>query len=137
MKPLKEMTAQERSELIEAFVSCDKEVLRLHTVYGWVEATNLYVDHVYKVVDKEIHDSIPWEHISEEYHWYARDKNGVGFVFTDEPSRLTEIWDNIGECSPLRAFKGFKAGNTDWKESKQKRPEKPTPPESTSKKEYE
>lgn len=69
-------------------------------------------------------DKVPWEHIHDDFDWYARDEDGGIMFYVDEPVPYKRYWctmPDYGQASDGYLVK-VKIGNVPWDQSLQKRP---------------
>lgn len=86
---------------------------------------------LYNVIDsktfriKPSKPSIDWSHVSDEFNYLARDKEGLVYLYGDKPKITEYDWwfvDDV-EFVSASAFKSIEIGNCDWTESLVERPD--------------
>ena len=68
--------------------------------------------------------SIDWSHVSDEFNYLARDKEGLVYLYGNKPKITEYDWwfvDDV-EFVSASAFKSVEIGNCDWTESLVERP---------------
>jgi hypothetical protein len=71
-------------------------------------------------------DLIAWEKLPDWVEWVARDGDGTVFAYDEEPECRGDEWVFGGsECTRIDYWPGIvQVGTCDWKDSKQRRPQK-------------
>ena len=94
---------------------------------GWVEILMPYWQGnvVYRVKPQPLtKPSIDWSHLKDEYKWLARDEDGTPYVYDSKPYINIYGWSIDDDVfTEVTAFKSFKPGTCDWKDSLIERPE--------------
>ena len=68
--------------------------------------------------------SIDWSHVADKYKWLASDEDGTPYVYANKPYINIYGWSIDGDVfTEVTAFKSFKPGTCDWKDSLIERPE--------------
>jgi hypothetical protein len=112
MKKFGELTREEQIELFEAWL--DGEAIEYFNC-AWVTCPHppCTLQKHYRV--KPTPPSINWDHISLDFNWLAKDKNGDGCVYKSKPSEL--------EFIKAENFTSYKPGTCDWEDSLVRRPD--------------
>lgn len=123
-KAFKDLTKEERSEIVEAISQGCAEMYSQYT--GWQETDRDSVDFytVYRIKPaKKL--NIPWEIIKPEYKWAAMDDNGKVCVFTTEPVTGYGYWHNPDKCGNFESITALNIDTTgiSWENSLTQRPE--------------
>lgn len=128
-KAFKDLTKEERSEIVEAFVS--GKGIEVSLVVGdmhkqWVDNPSyIWPDSAYRIKPaKKLH--IPWEIIKPEYKWAAMDGNGVVFVYEEVPVKASGWWNvrvNNGVASCISETLSIDTTGISWENSLTQRPE--------------
>lgn len=117
-KAFKDLTPQERSAIVEAWIAGGVEVLG---VTEWLPAAYNFIvnDLPYRTRPRQL--VIPWEHIKPEYKWAAMDESGYVYFHQDKPEISIEGWDSAdyGSATALN----INTTGIDWRESLVQRPE--------------
>lgn len=120
-KAFRDMTAEERSVIVEAFLREDAEVMDQNKE-SWIAAKIWFLicpENVYRTRPRQL--SIPWEHIKPEYKWARLDEHGEVWFFTFTPENWSEFWsDSNNYC---RSALNIDTAGIDWRESLTARPE--------------
>lgn len=120
-KAFKDLTKEERSEIVEALASG----LEVECFYfgKWEPAYSIIdLRYAYRVKQRKL--DIPWEIIKPEYKWAAMDSDGNIALFLARPTshRTFGIWESLCESSDLMALNIDTAGIS-WENSLTQRPE--------------
>ena len=126
-KPFKNMTREERSAIVEAWLSsAGVEVFNIQSG-GWSALGDSYGIagfNVYRTRPRQL--VIPWEVIKPEYKWAAMDECGDVAVYDAKPVISDDSWicglNGHGISFELHALNIDTAG-IDWRESLTARPE--------------
>lgn len=118
-KAFRDMTPEERSVIVEAWIRGDAEVL-IGDI-DWGRIVRLDPNDVYRTRPRKL--GIPWQHIKPEYKWAAMDESGLVFFFCGKPpcQNRKGVWGNGTDWipSPLN----IDTTGIDWRESLTARPE--------------
>ena len=134
MKQFKDLTRQEKLELIEA--QLDGKTIEFWDGQSWLRTlsgeTLFYYSDVRYRVPKTKDEFTNWDILPPEYKWVARDKSGQVYAYPKKPT----IEDNTegdgfwhGRGTPVRELPKvdkltcYKRGTVDWTESLIERPE--------------
>lgn len=119
-------TIREMIEVMDAFERGEKIEWRSRH-YDWIPCASApswsWADTDYRIAPA-IPDYIDWSHVSEEYRFLARDKDGRNWLYERRPGKLDEAWASSGGnlASPA-IFASLKIGNVPWDQSLVERPE--------------
>lgn len=120
-KAFRDLTAQERSEIVENLIGGGVEWLDFSGSWTEYKFGSVGFCRIYRTKQRKL--EIPWHVIKHEYKWAAMDDNGDVWFSTFQPSiRLDNgSWrQNISSCqSPLN----IDTTGIDWRESLTERPE--------------
>lgn len=122
-KAFKDLTKEERSEIVEALVSG----LEVECFYfgKWEPAYSIIeLRYAYRVKQRKL--DIPWEIIKPEYKWAAMDGNGVVFVYEEVPVKASGWWNvrvNNGVASCISETLSIDTTGISWENSLTQRPE--------------
>lgn len=115
-KPFREMTAEERSAIVDGWVNGELEVLCIQVWRKYVG--DLCKSSVYRTRQRQL--IIPWEVIKPEYKWAAMNENDEVRFYVEKPIyRSNHYWNGACVTSPLNIDTDF----IDWRESLVKRPD--------------
>lgn len=116
MKSFGDLTKEEKMTLVAAWIDGeDIEHFCLPDQWHLVKQPSWQNNAVYRVVDKR--PQIDWSHVSPEYNWLAMDEDGDHWLYEKKPSRVRDGWSDVCGMTEPHAFRSFKKGNCDWKES--------------------
>lgn len=128
MKEFKNLSAQEMKCIVNA-----KDVdyyARDDSTPGWRRKRRLgdgfYKTFIYRTTSKPKKQLIiPWEYIKPEYKWAAMDKDGIIWIYGEEPLCFEDHWSCTGHECQQNSLQGINIDTTDidWKESLVKRPD--------------
>ena len=118
-KAFRDMTPEERSAIVEAWIDGGVEV------FGeteWAPAAHNFIVHdlPYRTRPRQL--IIPWEHIKPEYKWAALNTYGSLVFYREKPSIGQNAWaaDGGGDFGiPIN----IDTAGIDWRESLTARPE--------------
>lgn len=122
-KAFRDLTPEERSEIVEAWLSGAGIEVLSHLSGNWValgleyaiSAVNTYRTRPRQLV-------IPWEVIRPEYKWVAMDEDGAVWLFEAQPSVLHTMWDSLKNMCEAEAL-NIDAAGINWRDSLTERPE--------------
>lgn len=125
-KPFGELSIEEKLELHRAMYEGKPVQCWAGDTVGWADKiSKAFRDSfTYRIApEPETDIELPWQVISPEYQWAARDADGNVWVYTSEPSvnYSRQWWDGI--ASRNCRFLSHKPGNKLWDQSLIKRPE--------------
>ena len=128
-KPFGELTRDEKLELMAAWVDGKTiETSKAPDITGWCSPFGcLWSCNIYHRIKPDTPDTINWSHVSPEYKWMARDKNGRAHLFIRQPDldEYTNEWAEATEDFTwvyCNVFVSYKQGTVDWKGSLVERP---------------
>lgn len=116
-KAFRDMTPEERGEIVEALLSEEVEVWSQN---GWMQTWAIQATYAYRTRTRQL--VIPWEVIKPEYKWAAMDEDGHVYVFIGKPqiSATGDWWHD--RHKHIDAVNIDTTG-IDWRESLTERPE--------------
>lgn len=121
-KAFRDMTPEERSAIVEAWISRAGIDVYSHADGGWVEADYevKLPENAYRTRPRQL--VIPWEVIKPEYKWAAMDANQRVVFYTEKPRAGVDSWvtDCYWSCSLLL---NINTTGIDWRESLTARPD--------------
>lgn len=118
-KAFRDMTPEERSEIVEALLVGEVET---HGYGEWQGPVSLIApDAIYRTKPRKL--VIPWEVIRPEYKWAAMDEDGGVWFFTHKPKIDGEdlYWSCGGDF--CQSALNIDTAGIDWRESLTERPE--------------
>lgn len=125
MKRFKDLTPEQRSEIVEAWLKGNTEHYYKDEDI-WRFNISLFYSSVYRV--KPLKPSpkldIPWHLFKHEWKWAAKDEDGEIYIFTSEPECDYSTWCSSGNNSKINSINhNFEPdGEVDWKQSLIERP---------------
>ena len=121
--PFREMTAEERSAIVEAWLIGNAEYFSV-TDDIWhekVDYSTLVPGTTYRTKPRQL--TIPWDVIKPEYKWAAMDDDGVVYFHKEMPSNSSGEWIADYGCSIGSYCLNIDKTGIDWRESLVQRPE--------------
>lgn len=115
-KPFRDLTPEERREIVEALISGD---LEQNLGDGWKEARMIHALYAYRTRPRQL--AIPWDVIKPEYKWAAMDNDGMVVLHRTMPKRVFIGFVSDGECTV--DMLNINTAGIDWRESLTERPE--------------
>lgn len=119
----RDMTKEERSEIVEAWIRGDCQRLDVCELGGdwWIEVPNVIADcYVYRTRPRQL--VIPWEVIRPEYKWAAMDFDKTIAIFKQKPYMDADDWAG-GSCAVVGGIFNINTTGIDWRDSLTERPE--------------
>lgn len=121
-KAFKDLTKEERSEIVEAKLRGEVEELDITGCWQSAKEFRVNFSATYRIKPVKKLD-IPWEIIKHKYKWVAMDSDGDLFVATCKPVLHAEFgWTGCGGIDALDALNIDTAGIS-WENSLTQRPE--------------
>ena len=98
----RDMTKEERSEIVEAHLKGNAEYLVNYTRWESCGTAFIAIDSVYRTKQKQL--VIPWGVIKKEYKWAAMDKGGSLYVFAEKPCLVDAVWNSYNSLESIEAL---------------------------------
>lgn len=122
-KPFREMTAEERSAIVEAHIVGMTDIVT-NDVWMHADKNSLLPSYAYRTRPRQL--IIPWEVIKPEYKWAAMDEDRAIVVYDIKPDISYAMWmcgnGGNGNSADLSALNIDTTG-IDWRESLVQRPD--------------
>lgn len=123
-KPFRDLTPEERGEIVEAWLSGQ--------VQGYIPNTGewedcgpvdfIYTLQAYRTKPRQL--VIPWEVIKPEYKWAAMDGDGEVYLYGEKPKHESDQWCiSDGKAIMANSVINIDTAGIDWRESLTERPE--------------
>ena len=122
MAKLSELPKEEQYLVFDAFMAGEHIQAKSSLNGEWISTTRLRADGEYRL--KPQADAIPWDSITPDYKWFARDGGGRGYLYINEPEQHPnqDVWCAAGSMVNIAIFVEYKAGSTHWRDSLIQRP---------------
>lgn len=128
-KAFRDMTAEERSAIVEARVKGVVDIFNPeHDTWGTAFAPSIRIDGIYRTRQRKL--EIPWEHIKPEFKWAVMQKDGSIEFYSEKPSLREHAgkgyFQSVEQHSLSIRTNGLLNIDTsgiDWRESLTQRPE--------------
>lgn len=93
---------------------------------GWlpVQNPNWWPSTHYRAVRTRTPAVIPWDAIILDYKWYAEDKDGSAYLYTEKPTIDEYDWRPRRSCINISCFRNYSPSqNIPWEDSLVQRPD--------------
>lgn len=117
-KAFRDMTAEERSAVVEAKISGIGVEFFCTGTKAWVESVGdaIAVSTAYRTKQRKL--EIPWEHIKPEFKWAAMDEDGAVYIYNNKPIMGRDGWDwDEGALAGINNVLNIDTSGIDWRES--------------------
>lgn len=121
MKPFRDLTQEERSEIVELIANGDVVMSIFLGVFHPIRDPGVIdMNGIYRTKQRKL--EIPWHVIKPEYKWAVMYSDGVICVNEIKPAGFTDAgWYGAGKCCELPL--NIDTTGIDWRESLTERPE--------------
>lgn len=121
-KPFGELSRSEQIKLFDAWLIGNQLEFKSCTNPKWTKIAHPLWndDFCYRVAATP--DSINWDHVHPNFKYLFRNYNGVAYLSTRKPVKVSDYWCNGGHYTRANTFASYKQGNVDWKDSLVERP---------------
>jgi len=124
MKKFKELSKEERSEIVEYIIEHEEIDIFYEDTKIWrrIPVIGLTISIISSYQIPKTKPYINWDHVHPDFIAMVTDFEGT-YLYKNKPEINGNVWESAGWCIGTNGFSSFKKGTCDWKDSLVMRPE--------------